>query len=57
MVVIGIIYLLYFATEDKPNLAMLDNNTRLQSAIHHLNNTGVDPLGQAFKYHQEEGQT
>ena len=29
---------------------MVEGHLRLQSAIQHLNNTGVDPHGQSFKY-------
>ena len=50
LIIIGVTYLLFFATDEQPSLEMLEGHSRLQSAIQHLNNTGVDPQGQSFKY-------
>ena len=50
LIIMNVAYLLFFATDKKPSLEMVGGHSRLQSAIQHLNNTGVDPQGQLFKY-------
>ena len=54
LIIIGVSYLLFFATAAKPPLEMVEGNARLQSAIQHLNNTGVDPREQSFKYNTDK---
>ena len=57
LIIIGVTYLLFFATDEQPSLEMLEGHSRLQSAIQHLNNTGVDPQGQSFKYNNGKNKT
>ena len=54
LIITGVAYLLFFATDEQPALEMVEGHSRLQSAIQHLNNTGVDPQGQSFKYNIDQ---
>ena len=53
LIIIGLSYLLFFTAAAKPPLEMVEGHARLQSAIQHLNNTGVDPREQSFKHNTD----